>query len=354
MAQRKVILILVVTALSIASYIVWHAGRSIGANGVDLPAHEASGEHDGQRRGATISGSRAAMELLEEPLPSIDAPLSEIVASLEVRSREGDSRAACRLAAEYSYCSQSRLWEAEDARWLAERQSAISRIVDDRVRMEALRSVEREMAIRDSRVSGLKDHCEGVDLPSSQSLTDMWRRAALLGSPVAMRQYASGNAFRWNQVMDQLPQLMRYKSEAEEMALKVAQQGDVEMLLALAAGYSDTPAARRSLLAQVLQPDQAMSLAIYEHVHRSLESSRLPRVTALLGDVSAALLEARALATEEQKSRAEILLRSEIDLWAHPQLARSPERHGSSGSQRDVFRGACGRDAYTRADFEGE
>ena len=82
-----------------------------------------------------------------------------------------------------------------------------------------------------------------------------------------MRHYANGNAFRFDDMLDALPELARYRTEAESMAMRAANAGDLGMTYALAMGYAaGAEGGRRSFLAQVVQPDEARALALFRRL----------------------------------------------------------------------------------------
>jgi hypothetical protein len=280
------------------------------------------------------------------PLPPLDAPLDSVLGDLRRRAAAGEPAAACRLAAELSYCDELRYRRAEDQRWLAQRQAALKAIANPQVRATAIENIEREMAVRSDRLGTIERHCEGVQAPSPQESIELWRNAALLGHPAAMRQYASGNAFRNNSLMQTLPMLQTYKREAEGIARSLASQGDISMTLALAAGYNPAPYGTRSFLAQTLKPDGAMSLALYERVKQSLAGQTDLRYASLRGDIDSAIEELRLNLSPDEAARARDLSGSTFLEWNPIELRGAPERASTTSAQRDVHRASC----MTRAD----
>ena len=275
------------------------------------------------------------------PLPSMAAPLALIAADLKARSDAGDPDAACRLAAELSYCSQHDLQRADYDHWLAERQQALTLITDPASKREAATRIEREMTMREGSLDQIAGHCGGVAQASPNDIAEQWRRAALLGNPAAMKQYASGNAFRWRSLLDSLPMLATYRGEAEAMALRVAREGDAEMMLALAAGYDPTPSRGRTLLAQSLRPDGARALALYQRVESVLEAmpdDQLQRLKQQLATRRSAL---ESLLPAAERARAERFAAEEMATWS-PSVFEDARRFNGSGGQPDVPRFACG------------
>lgn len=145
-------------------------------------------------RGSDASGV-SAKPIAPAPLPSMQAPLALIADDLKARSDAGDPDAACRLAAELLYCSHRDLQRTNYDRWLAERQTSLASISDPVTRSAAAKNIEREMTMRENILDQLGRHCDGAPAATPNDIALQWRRAALLGSPAAMSQYASGNAF---------------------------------------------------------------------------------------------------------------------------------------------------------------
>ena len=275
------------------------------------------------------------------PLPSMAAPLALIADDLRARSDAGDPDAACRLASELAYCSQHELQRADYDRWLAERQQALTRITDPAAKREAATRIEQEMTMREGSLDQIARHCEGVPPASPNDIAEQWRRAALLGNPAAMKQYASGNAFRWHSLMDSLPMLATYRGEAEAMALRVARDGDAEMMLALAAGYDPTPSRGRTLLAQSLRPDGARALALYQRVESVLDATPDDQLQRLKQQLAARRSALESLLPPAERARAERFAAEEMATWS-PSVFEDARRFNGSGGQPDVPRFACG------------
>jgi hypothetical protein len=277
------------------------------------------------------------------PLPDLGAPLGLVIDDLQRRAAAGEAPSACRLAAEFSHCDQLRYRRADAERWLAERKQALSLITDPEAVRNASASIDREMALRERRIEALAKHCEGVTLPDAAQQSRQWRQAALLGSRSAMRQYASGNAFRWNSLMSSLPELTAYRNEAERMATTLAREGDVEMTLALASGYDPMPSNNRSLLAQTLTADGARALALYRRLLQSLDGLEDRPQAQLRRQVEARVELLEASLAPEEGARAEALMSGELATWSPPAVNGDlPGR--ALGSMADVGRAGCARD----------
>ena len=290
--------------------------------------------------GAPRQPALATAPIAPAPLPSLGAPLALVVADLQARSDAGDPAAACRLAAEQVHCSRREIQSAELDRWLAEQQAILADIAPVQMRKTVAQNIERQLAAREDFIDRTRRHCEGVPVASPNDIARQWRRAALLGSPAAMRQYASGNAFRWGSLMDSLPLLATYRTEAEAMALRVARDGDAGMLLALAAGYDPTPASHRSLLAQSLAPDGARALAMYQRAQSAMAHMPEDQMRQVRSQLASRLAAMESRLSPEDRERARQLLAGELAGWA-PLVFGEEVRQGN-GSQPDVHRFACG------------
>lgn len=205
------------------------------------------------------------------PLPSVDTPLRLILPELQRRAAN-EPAAACRLAAEMEYCDglRTRLAGAENNLDVFEQQ--LERMPQDtqQQREQRQRMAESYRNMTD-RLLTQSEHCAQVPPISPDQRAAYWRRAALAGVPAAMRHYASGNAFRYQDVLDSLPGLATYRGEAESVARAAAQRGDARMMASLAYAYSpQREGMRRSFLGQAVQPDPVESLALFLQLRDSL------------------------------------------------------------------------------------
>lgn len=295
---------------------------------------------DDPRKQSALGSTAIPVPRQSPPLPPLDAPLSLIVDDLRERAAKGEAAASCRLAAEYAYCGQLSYRRAEMDRWLSERERALVLISSPDAKRGAAKSIEREMALRQTRVDELSNHCSGATIPTASEVARTWRSSALAGNPAAMKQYASGNVFRMNSMLDALPELAIYKQEAERVATVAAKRGDFDMLLLLAAGYSPSQTASRPLLAQALEPDLARSLALYRHARDQLKRSghESERISYEVEDRIRSL--EAGLSAQEATRAAQI--GSELQRW-DPPVIRGAHRLDTAGRQRDVDRGWCSR-----------
>lgn len=202
------------------------------------------------------------------PLPTLGTPLRLSLAELQRRADAGEPKAACRLAAEWSYCNTMRQRLEATERSLDPRsiQAMLERAPPagrERIRAEW---TQRMSAMRSQAETLLAEsaHCDGVPEASPQQIASRWRQSALGGNVAAMRQYATGNAFRTSQVLQVLPSLMLYRNEAEAIARRAADAGDFSSALALAAAYSPQGGGGfHTFLRQTVKPDGVEALALY-------------------------------------------------------------------------------------------
>lgn len=276
------------------------------------------------------------------PLPPLDLPLASTLFDLSKRARQGDPAAACRLAAEYAHCSEMNYMRSETERWLADRQRAIELISDPKTKAAAAKGIEREMSFRDERLEKIELHCKGVSIPSPTEIAKSWRQAALLGNKSAMHQYATGSAFRWNHMMQALPELMMYKEEAERIATVAASKGDVRVTLALAIAYDPRPTTSKSLLAQTVAPDGARSLALYEQVGSALDQYPSDEYSMLRRRIATRVAELHEALSSADIERARSIASTELSNWSRPTQGDANQLD-ANGVTRDVSTASCGR-----------
>lgn len=211
----------------------------------------------------------------DEPLPPLDMPLARALPALQRQAAAGVPAAACRLAAEYQNCLSLPQQREELAAWLAQRRRALELVTANGTNTGHVhtfqKSFEQELALREGKLAPRERRCEGVELPAPAVVLRHWRQAALLGDPTAMRYYASGNAFRWSNVLDSADVLAAYRNEAPAMAWSLVRQGDLLMTLRVASAASSLTRFSPGLLDQVIEDDPALALALYRRVLEALD-----------------------------------------------------------------------------------
>lgn len=276
------------------------------------------------------------------PLPPVSQPFRTIIAKLKARADQGDAGAACRIAVEFAYCKQLGLQQFQHQRWLEQRQKALTLIQDPVTRQNAIIAMNGEMTFRDERLARYSDHCDGVPPPSTADSIELWRTGAALGSVAAMKQYASGNAFRWDGIMESLPQLQRYQREAEGIAKRAAAAGDFDMMLALASAYAPQPNAQRSLLGQSVKPDGAYSLAIYSFLQSELDASGIDAPAKVTDLVASRLDELRSALNLDEQNRAKSILGTEVSQWRRPDFKFADRSTHRPDSPDEISLASCG------------
>ncbi|ROU06444.1 hypothetical protein [Lysobacter enzymogenes] len=257
-----------VAALAATGAGMYYWGRRSGAE-TPPPALAAASAGDAapSKAGAAPAASAAIARYdagTARPLPPVDSPLRLVLPELQRRAAT-EPAAACRLAAEMEYCDglRMRLAGAENNLDMFERQ--LERMPQDTQpqREQRQRMAESYQTMTD-RLLTQSEHCAQVPPISAEQRAAYWRRAALAGQPAAMRHYASGNAFRYQELLDNLPGLATYRGEAESIARTAAQRGDARMLAALAYAYSpQRDGMRRGFLGQVVRSNAVESLALF-------------------------------------------------------------------------------------------
>ncbi|WP_155274046.1 hypothetical protein [Xanthomonas arboricola] len=273
----RLVLISVAVVLAIAAmYLAWLRWHRLDQVVEPDPVHAAN---------AVMPAGQARPAVASAPLPPADMPLRQIFNDLSRRAEQGDPAAACRLAIELDRCDavQQQLATYDELVWRAQR--AHERKV---VTTNATTDFDAWNKMLDGMATGLikaADRCEGVRQVSVAERVALWRQGALGGNPGALAHYAVGNAFRRRDTLELLPELQRYRKEAESMALQAAARGDLQTSLALAAAYSprrDT--GERFFLAQVVQTDLARSLALYRRGSQQLPATAGPRSREVIDD----------------------------------------------------------------------
>lgn len=276
------------------------------------------------------------------PLPPVNQPFRTTFTVLKARADQGDAGAACRIAVEFAYCKQLDLQQFQHQRWLEQRQKALMLIQDPVTRQNAVTAMNGEMTFRDERLARYSDHCDGVPRPSTADSIELWRRGAALGNVAAMKQYASGNAFRWDGIMESLPQLQTYQREAEGIAKRAAAAGDFDMMLALASAYAPQPNAQRSLLGQSVKPDGAYSLAIYSFLQSELDASGADAPAKVTDLVASRLDELRSALQADEQSRAKSILGTEVSQWKRPDFKFADRATHRPDSPDEISLASCG------------
>lgn len=271
------------------------------------------------------------------PLPPLETPFAQSIDTLIERSAHGDGVAGCRLAHGYQRCRELPMHRRTFEEWLDDT-SALP-LDKSTISNKTIESIAQTLEQGGKWIARLTTDCEGVEVPSPAEQVRLWRQAALNGNLASMKQYASGNAFRWNSLMGALPELALYRQEAPAMALELARQGDIEMVVALAVAYAPQPSGFRSLLAQSVTPDAAMSLALYNRLIAAIKAADEPQSQHLLMQAERAVAHLSASLPRSELDRAQ-QIEEEQRHWIPPRNAKqrplSPD-----GVLGDIESGEC-------------
>lgn len=267
------------------------------------------------------------------PLPPLDAPLAAILPELERRAAAGDAAAACRIAADRATCGWLRAQREHHLAWAAREQQKLemaSSGASPDVVAQAARRLNAEMSRREAQLEASESRCAGIEAPRPAQIAADWRRAAQLGSPSAMRYWASGQAIQPNGVLDALDELTAYRAGAPAMARQLVREGDLAMTLAMANATAPLSSRTLSLLGQAVDEDAALSLALYRRALLALENSSDGQAAELAAGVRGRIEVISGLMPPEQLAEA---ARRELDFggWAPLKVDRVPNTLNARG-----------------------
>lgn len=283
-------------------------------------------------------------------LPQPGTPLSQIHDMLVRRAAAGESRAACRLAAEHERCEMARV----QLRALGVRTEQLDDMLtrgsgpqaeEARRRMQQRRAHSEE-ELRSTRA--VVAQCDAVPPLSPERRARYWRQAALAGHVPSMRHYAIGNAFRWHDLMDALPALQTYRREAEAVARRAALQGDAASMYALAMAYADSDGGHwRPFLAQAVTPDFTQALAWFSVLARHPDINGLPPDHPTRRSVSRHLATLQAAASAAETAEAARLSgQVSVPADASPSAGMLIRPDGGAG---DITPDACSESVFAAA-----
>ncbi|MET0327607.1 MAG: hypothetical protein ABW163_02430 [Luteimonas sp.] len=312
MKQRIVLVAITVLVAGGIGILVGRAGQPAAAEASsDVASTPPEDGRTAPRTPASATTGRAVVAT-SAPLPPLDAPLAQIHGELRRRAAAGEAGAACRLAAEHERCEMERQHLRAVVSQVEHLDSATRRD-RDRIPSEALQHRARmrtqvETQVREKTASVAQ--CDAAPPLSPEARARYWRQAALAGHVPAMRHYASGNGFRWHDLMDALPALQTYRREAEGIARRAALEGDAASAYALAMAYIDGGGHWRSFLAQSVTPDLTQALAWFSVLSRHPAITRLPPEHPTARSVSQHLATLQAAASPSESAQADALART--------------------------------------------
>ncbi|MCE4364692.1 hypothetical protein [Xanthomonas hortorum] len=250
------------------------------------PSHQVIDLHSELKSDSAFGGGATASNV----------PARMSLSDLEMRSRRGDAVAACHVAAIYEQCLLL-LRQYDDVLAMIEtkNQGAAGYF-------EALRS--------------RSDYCAGISINASDAI-DKWKNAAQEGNLNAMRGYVSGSAFLGiSDTSRYRTAFQAYSQLAEDFAWKLADQGDINAILALAHAYERGPTPAGPKLSQVVKKDPTKALAIFYYLEnvpsqtptRSIAENRvrdlaLASIKTMESSLSAASIRASAIMTVDLQRR---------------------------------------------------
>ena len=237
-----------------------------------------TGERNSERRLPKGSASTRA------PLPPANTPLVSMAATLQQRADAGDSRAACRLAAELIRCRQ-------DAAMLAEVAAPDAPMSD---RLARAGKLDQAIAL-DERLlvmSQQQQQCHALPEGLVARAGDYLAQAARAGEPEAMILYVEGQHFPptgMGRLAD--PGFEAWRRESPAMAQALLRRGEPEAVFILSLAYGDDEEWFGGLV-----PDDPVLNEAYAQLLGRLAGSAGPSRPSALGAED--LLRARALAQD--------------------------------------------------------
>ena len=343
--MKKPVLIVVVllAVLAASAALFWRKDSADAGNGSGSAIAGADASPAGQAPGVQAP---LPARIADQPLPPVEMPLRETLADLQRRADGGEAGAACRLAAEWTYCQglDSRLRRDEASlranERMAERLTSMPQHTGRQVPVEALeRSLDRAQAQADRSREQLQ-HCQDVTLPKPSEVARYWRQAALAGHLPSMRNYAVGNAFRRNQVLDNLPALEVYRQEALKIAEAAIARGDLPTAVALAGAYSPLNSREGTYLSQLVDDDAGKSLALLYRINAAASNDSAPARRGRQMDLAGAIEDLEAIMTPEAVQQARVQAAAAPPLSAESTDRRRPYAMGG-GFVGDVQREEC-------------
>ena len=343
--MKKPVLIVVVllAVLAASAALFWRKDSADAGNGSGSATAGADASPAGQAPGVQAP---LPARIADQPLPPVETPLRDTLADLQRRADRGEAGAACRLAAEWTYCQglDSRMRRDEASlranERMAERLTSMPQHTGRQVPVEALeRSLDRAQAQADRSREQLQ-HCQDVTLPKPSEVARYWRQAALAGHLPSMRNYAVGNAFRRNQVLDNLPALEVYRQEALKIAEAAIARGDLPTAVALAGAYSPLNSREGTYLSQLVDDDAGKSLALLYRINAAAGNDSAPARRGRQMDLAGAIEDLEAMMTPEAVQQARTQAAAAPPLSAESPDRRRPYAMGG-GFVGDVQREEC-------------
>jgi hypothetical protein len=198
-----------------------------------LPAAAAATASTETKAAEAVSLPGAAA-LAAAPLPPAGSKVAEIYEELMTRARQGDSRAACRLAADLQRCRWAPTGATLRDRRTEDWETRIAEIRDEAQRERMIRM----MATIEARQEEAVQMCEGLtrdqvdqafalQMQAAAARPELRVHAAL--APALDRMFPAGELDRWQQ----------YRQTAQPWLEQAAAAGDLAAIIALARVHGD-------------------------------------------------------------------------------------------------------------------
>lgn len=360
--MKKKDLLIPVAMLALGAGIgFWTRDRqSLPATAVEFPpAHGDAGAAANAARAPTVdavgatpatAGKPAGFELSAQvapgfaaaPLPPLDAKIADYHDELAARARQGDGKAACRLAAELQQC----VWREAILLDLDRATNRLANLPDSTAndpRRQQWESRMLDMAQRQvDYASALDARCNGLEEAQVAAHVNWWRMAALSGHVPSLVHYAKGDAFRQHATLDNLERLATYKRDAERLMRAAAAAGSAEAVQQLLLAYAPERGPRGTLLQQSIKPDLAEAQALLRLMQE--RGIALPRSeTSRRGETMTPPASLSQLDAIEQ-ARADQRLADLRRTWPHTDA--TTDTRPPPWEQEDAQRKACDQDRF--------
>ena len=278
--NRRIVSLALLVALLLGSA-AWLAWRSPTARTEGATAPSASIAEEATTPPAS---SRPTASPSPIPLPPSNAPIDAIATTLQQRADAGDSRAACRLAAELIRCRQDAAFLAAVADPNAPMSDRLARAgkLDQAISLD-----ERMLAM-----SQQQQQCRALPEGLLGRAGEYLAQAARAGEPEAMILYVEGQHFPptgMGRLAD--PGFEAWRRETPAMAQALLRRGEPEAVFILALAYGDDEDWFGGLV-----PDDAVLNEAYSQLLRRLTGSAGHSRPSTLGAEDT--LRARALAED--------------------------------------------------------
>ena len=275
-------------------------------------------------------------------LPALDERLSVSISALKENSAQKEAPSMCRLATEYAYCWDLQQQNRQIASQIEAQSVSFNSATSTEIKRDLASSL-RSLLTREKINQAALQHCEGVDVPSSETTVQLLRGAALLGHVPSMSLYATGQAFNSSNYLQALESMKTYRGEAKAIAISAASKGDLTSMFALADAYrTPNQYTAWTMLGDAVEDDDIEALAYYYQLEKIYEnnarpyadrakpfiSERIEALTNMLSPSSVALARDRAV--------------QRVAKWTLPPIdARAYVAGINSSPSPDMLRAAC-------------